>query len=285
MVRSPANSSAKLLAALQPLIDMGLPREEVYRIGMGRFPIAGLANFTHDWLFPRFAGSFHLHKGTDVFAAMDVPVRSPADGILRQSTDNLGGISAYVTEPDGTYYYLAHLSGYVEGQASGQKVKVGDIIGYNGNSGDARGGAPHVHFQVHPLGGAPVDPKAHLDAWLDEALADAPGLVARLRPSATSAAPRPSLRFLPTTAAAFEAPATPAPSQLLWASAASPQGGALQLAESAARAAARSVSWAAEARRSQEQQVEWSIAFTAAVAAARPLVPTPLWPMLGLRRS
>src|SRR3954453_2457158 len=51
--RSPGNSTAKLLAALQPLIDLGVPQDQAYAIGMGHFPVAGLANFADDWLFPR----------------------------------------------------------------------------------------------------------------------------------------------------------------------------------------------------------------------------------------
>src|SRR3954447_23372432 len=128
--RSPANNTSKLLAALQPLIDLGVPQDQAYAIGMGRFPVAGLANFVDDWLFPRWDGVFHFHHGTDVFAAGGTPIRAPADGILRQDNDHLGGTVAYVKEADGTYYYMAHMSGYVPGQVSGQQVKTGEIIGY-----------------------------------------------------------------------------------------------------------------------------------------------------------
>ena len=209
-------------------------------------------------------------------------MRSPADGVLRQSQDRLGGTVVYVTEPDGTYYYLAHLAGWVEGQVSGQKVKTGEIIGYNGNSGDARGGAHHVHFQVHPGGGGPVDPKAYLDEWLEEALANAPALVASLKgtikPPALAGA---ALRLPDSSAATFAAPATPARSQLLWASSANPQGGALQLAEAVATDAARSVDWKAEARRVQQRQMEWTVSASIARSLVQPLAPRALRPLLG----
>ena len=41
---------------------------------------------------------------------MGTPVRAPAAGKVRISNGGLGGLSVYVIEPDGTYYYLAHLA-------------------------------------------------------------------------------------------------------------------------------------------------------------------------------
>jgi hypothetical protein len=60
----------------------------------------------------------------------------------------------------------------------GSTVRVGDVIGFNGDTGDAQGGLPHVHFEVHPRGGAGVSPKRYLDAWLADAVAAAPSLLA-----------------------------------------------------------------------------------------------------------
>src|SRR4051794_385570 len=118
--RTPPNSTAKLLAALQPLVDAGLSEQQAAIIGFGRFPAAGPANFSDDWLTPRWAGAFHFHHGCDIFAAGGTPARAPADGVLKLNSDPLGGISAYVTEADGTYYYLTHLAGYAPGLVTGQ---------------------------------------------------------------------------------------------------------------------------------------------------------------------
>jgi len=147
--RSPANGSQHLLDALQPLVDLGVSPADAIAQGFGRFPVAGAATFVDDWWYPRATGQFHLHQGTDIFAPMGTPVRSPADGVLRHSDGGLGGLSVYVTQADGTYFYMAHLSGFVPGQADGLQVKTGDIVGYVGNTGDAAGGPTHVHFEIH----------------------------------------------------------------------------------------------------------------------------------------
>ena len=147
--RSSANSSQKLLDALAPLHDLGVAPADAIAMAFGRFPIAGHATFVDDWWYPRSSAPFHLHQGTDIFAATGTPVRSPADGVLTRANGGLGGLSAKVTEPDGTYYYLAHLSAVPPEQVDGQQVRIGDIIGYVGDSGNAAGGAPHVHFEIH----------------------------------------------------------------------------------------------------------------------------------------
>jgi len=89
-----------------------------------------------------------------------------------------GGNAAYVTETDGTWYYMAHLDSFVAGLSSGTTVHTGQLVGYTGDTGNAKGGAPHVHFEIHPKGGAAVDPKPILDQWLADALAGVPALLA-----------------------------------------------------------------------------------------------------------
>ena len=102
--------------------------------------MAGAANFVDDWWFPRFTPTFHLHEGTDIFGAYGTAVRSPTEGTLRQTNGAVGGQAVYVTQDDGTYVYMAHLSGFVAGQVDGQRIHVGEVVGYLGDSGDAKGG-------------------------------------------------------------------------------------------------------------------------------------------------
>ncbi len=180
--RSGANSTKALVDALRPLQNLGMTMDEALALGMGRFPVQGVANWTDDWLDPRSGPPPHQHQGNDLFAAFDVPVRAPADGIVTFEDAGLGGKGAYVTTSDGTYYYMAHLNSFKKDLASGARVTQGQVVGYNGDSGNAKGGAPHVHFEIHPRGGAAVNPKPILDGWVAEAVAKVPELIASFQP-------------------------------------------------------------------------------------------------------
>ncbi len=184
--RTAASSTAALIEALRPLQNLGMTAQEVLALGMGRFPLLGLANWNDDWLDYRAGPPVHAHQGTDVFAAFDIPVRSPVDGTVRFEDAGLGGKGAYVTAPDGTYYYMAHLNSFNVELGNGAAVKQGQVIGYNGDSGNAKGGTPHVHFEVHPGGGGAVNPKPFLDTWLQQAMDQVPALVASFQPKAAA---------------------------------------------------------------------------------------------------
>ena len=122
----------------------------------------GAIHFINDWGFPRSGG--RTHKGTDVFAPMGQPVVAVVSGTVRAYSNSLGGNSVWLTADNRTGYYYAHLSSWGPGISTGVYVSKGDVIGYNGNSGNAYGGAPHVHFQIHPGGGSPMNPYFTLKA-------------------------------------------------------------------------------------------------------------------------
>jgi len=178
VARTRPSDNGALLASLTELRDLGLSEVETLRVGLGRFPIAGPARYSHDWLYPRYGPGFRFHLGTDVFAAYGTPVRAPVDGVAKSAIGGLGGLTVKVVMPDATYFYLAHLSGLAEGFVDGMTVRTGDIVGYVGDSGNARGGAPHLHLGIYPRGGAPVDPKPVLDHFIAEAEARVPAVVA-----------------------------------------------------------------------------------------------------------
>ena len=119
-------------------------------------PAAGPRSFTNDWGAPR-GGGRRRHKGTDVFAAMGSPAAAVVSGrISRLSSGGNAGLSVYLWGDDGNEYFYAHMSGY--NASTGQRVSAGQTIAYVGNTGNARGGAPHIHFEIHPGGGAAINP-------------------------------------------------------------------------------------------------------------------------------
>ena len=136
------------------------------------FPVAGPASYGDDWGNPRHDPAFHLHEGTDIFAERGTPVIAAVNGILSRLTrgGQIGGNSFRLTGPDGTYYYYSHLDGFISSIREGMSVTEGQVLGFVGTSGNAEGGAAHLHFEIHPNGGSAVPPVPYLDRWLEEAM-------------------------------------------------------------------------------------------------------------------
>lgn len=241
VVRTPANSTKHLLAALEPLSEFGLDGTERAVVGFGRFPVAGEANYSHDWWFPRFGPGWRLHEGTDIFAAHGTPLRAPVDGRVRLRNGGLGGVTVTVFEPDGTYWYLAHLSGIATGLVDGAAVRTGDVVGFVGTSGNAAGTPPHVHLQIHPGGGGPIDPKPVLDRFMTDALALAPQVIDAYRRAAVP--PPPVATALPVAEPAFDHR-----SVALWTASVSPASGVLHIAMHEAQRVAATLDWGERAK-------------------------------------
>ncbi|MGQ0678529.1 MAG: murein hydrolase activator EnvC family protein [Actinomycetota bacterium] len=120
-------------------------------------PIGGPQGFANTWGARRSGG--RRHKGTDVMASCGAPVVAVTDGVVSlMRSGGLGGISAYLRASNGDVFYYAHLRGYAPGIRVGSRVSAGQKIGVNGNTGNARGGPCHVHFEWHKGGGGPVNP-------------------------------------------------------------------------------------------------------------------------------
>ncbi|MDP8970440.1 MAG: M23 family metallopeptidase [Actinomycetota bacterium] len=131
--------------------------------GVYACPLARPYHFRDTWGAPRSGG--RRHKGVDIYAPMGADVYAMTSGvILRRSASGLGGVGLYLRGDDGTVYYYAHLQAIAPGYDPGRRVEAGELVAYNGNSGNARGGAPHVHFEAHPGGGAPINPYPHAAA-------------------------------------------------------------------------------------------------------------------------
>jgi peptidoglycan LD-endopeptidase LytH len=127
--------------------------------GAGGFacPMAPPYTYIDSWGAARSGG--RTHEGTDIMAPYGAKVLAFTSGVIsRRSTSSLGGITLYLQGDNGAEYYYAHLSGYAV--AAGVRVRAGQHIAYNGNSGNASATAPHVHFEIHPggPGSAPINP-------------------------------------------------------------------------------------------------------------------------------
>ncbi len=125
------------------------------------FPVGDPHSFSDSFGAPRMMGTGyeHAHQGTDIMAPAGTPLLACERGIItRMGVDVLGGTKIWVKGESGTYYYYAHLSAFAEGMVDGLVVEAGDVIGYVGDTGNAKGGAPHLHFQIHPDGGPAVNP-------------------------------------------------------------------------------------------------------------------------------
>ena len=119
-------------------------------------PVDQPRNFTDTYGAPRSGGRSHM--GVDILSPHGTPIRAYEDGtISRMDSNALGGISLYLRGVSGNEYYYTHLSGYVSGLSTGQSVKAGQHIAFNGDSGNAAG-IPHLHWEVFPGGGGNANP-------------------------------------------------------------------------------------------------------------------------------
>ncbi|MGI8427352.1 MAG: murein hydrolase activator EnvC family protein [Actinomycetota bacterium] len=116
------------------------------------FPVAAPYSYVNTFGAPRMEGSvfFHRHEGTDIFAPSGTPLLAVVDGIIENvGTATLGGTKLWLRSPgDNWSYYYAHLSGYAPGIGNGVQVRKGDVVGYVGNTGNARTTPPHLHFET-----------------------------------------------------------------------------------------------------------------------------------------
>ncbi len=99
------------------------------------------------------------HTGLDFAAPEGTVIRSIAPGVVTgASYDGAFGNKTVVRLDDGTVLWYAHQSRL--GVSVGQRLAAGDLLGYVGSTGNTTGA--HLHLEVHPGGGDPVDPQAWL---------------------------------------------------------------------------------------------------------------------------
>jgi hypothetical protein len=135
------------------------------------FPVYGETSWVDTWGAPR-AAPVSWHHGQDIFAPLGAPVLAVADGTLFSvGWNDIGGLRLWLRDADGNEFYYAHLAALSTEAQNGVAVKAGDVIGFVGNTGDARTTPYHLHFEIHPVSmlylgydGA-VNPASYLESW------------------------------------------------------------------------------------------------------------------------
>ena len=122
------------------------------------------------------------HEGIDIFAKRGTPVVSSTEGIVSQvGTNRLGGLVVWVLGPGGQRHYYAHLDGYSDVEP-GMRIEAGRVLGFVGDTGNAKGTPPHLHYGIYDTGGA-INPYPLLKA--DPALIAAPATASATAPTAS----------------------------------------------------------------------------------------------------
>ena len=149
------NETAERLGLEEELAPSNSP---VANIALEAFPIQGMCGYQDGWHDPRPGG--RLHVGVDIIAPEGKLLYAVADGtitrIYRDFPGSMPGNGLRLTMEDGTYFFYAHLLSFADGIDVGSKVSAGQVIGRNGNTGSS--GTAHLHFEIHPNGGAAINP-------------------------------------------------------------------------------------------------------------------------------
>ena len=138
------------------------------------FPLVGPAQyFANDFGSPRPRGP---HQGDDIMSVRHAPaVAAEAGRVEFETGGSRAGCMLRLHGRSGTDYVYIHLNNdlaagndnrgscapgvaFAKGLHSGDRVSAGELIAYVGDSGDANGLQPHLHFEIHPDGGGAVDP-------------------------------------------------------------------------------------------------------------------------------
>ena len=121
-------------------------------------PVVGVSasRLADTWGAARSGG--RRHEGIDIFAPRGTPVRSTTRGlVLWRGWNRLGGRALTVLGPGGQRHYYAHLEAWA-GPGAGDWVEEGDLLGFVGDSGNATGTPPHLHYGIYAWEGGALDP-------------------------------------------------------------------------------------------------------------------------------
>jgi Peptidase family M23 len=157
------------------------PSEKTVGPGPGQrivFPVLGKFRYSNDYGDARPQGS---HQGIDIVAPRKaLAIAAEAGRVKFQVTSSAAGCMLYLYGQSGTTYLYIHLNNdlgitndnlgrcapgiaFAPGLKSGMRVAAGEPVGFVGDSGDANGITPHLHFEVHPNDGPSINPFTHLN--------------------------------------------------------------------------------------------------------------------------
>lgn len=121
-------------------------------------PVAGVEARAVADTFGAPRGADRSHEGVDIFATRGTDVVSATLGVVSSVREGgLGGRQVWVLGPGGQRHYYAHLDDWAPGLAAGDVVYPGSVLGSVGDTGNARGTPPHLHYGIYGAGGA-IDP-------------------------------------------------------------------------------------------------------------------------------
>lgn len=143
-------------AVRRPLVAATLilqPRPVVLSV-----PVRGVSSrqLVDSWGAPRSGG--RRHRGIDIFARRGTPVVANTRGlVLFVGHNRLGGMVVRILGPGGQIHYYAHLERFGR-YRRGDVIRAGDVLGYVGTTGNARGTPPHLHYGIYVMPGLALNP-------------------------------------------------------------------------------------------------------------------------------
>lgn len=118
-------------------------------------PVQGVAASRIADTFGAPRGSERTHAGVDIFAMRGTLILSTTRGVVVSVRESgLGGKQVWVLGPARERHYYAHLDDWEQALTVGDIVLPGDALGVVGDTGNARGTPPHLHYGIYGAEGA-----------------------------------------------------------------------------------------------------------------------------------
>ena len=154
-------------AGLDDAADVSQPAVRLRALSLVNFPMATSPRCQILDNFGEARGSGRIHEGSDMLATRGQEVYAMANGTLtlqvvagsaQNGASLSGNLWKLTADLDGTYFVYAHLDAFAPGLARGSVVFQGQLLGWVGDTGNPGPGNYHLHFEIHPGGGAAVNP-------------------------------------------------------------------------------------------------------------------------------